>query len=101
MVVLLVTDVDKICELFTHNPLKWTQGKPTFLSLIVIHKEHIDNAIKSESDFGGGHHGCACAVMGNQQYNLHYKIAFVPPRKPVFSPVSPINTTHCNIAAAY
>ena len=67
MVVVSTPDVDKICESFTHNLLMRDQGKPTFLSLIEIHKEFIANASKFESDFGGGQHGCACATMGKQK----------------------------------
>ena len=58
--------VDKICESFTNNPITRAQGKPTFLSLMGIHKECIANTSKLESDFGGRQHGCACVAMGDQ-----------------------------------
>ena len=82
MVVLLAPATENICESFIHNPLARAQGKPTFLSLIGIHKECITNAIKLVSDFGGGQHSCACIVMVKQQHILHSNIAFLPPRKP-------------------
>ena len=71
MVVVFAPAVNKICESFTHNPLTWDQGKPTFLYLMGIHKECITNASKFESDFGGGKHGCVCISMGEQKYILH------------------------------
>ena len=54
MVVVSAPAVDKICESFTHNPPTRAQGKPTFPSLMVIHKEYIANVSEFESDFGGG-----------------------------------------------
>ena len=85
---------DKICESFTHNPLTRGQGNPTFLYLMGIHKECISNASKFDSDFEGGHNGCACVAMGEQKYILHLNTAFVPPRKPGRSPSYPLNPTH-------
>ena len=67
MVVLLAPATENICESFIHNPLARAQGKPTFLSLMGLHKECITNASKFESDFGGGQHGCTCVAMGEQQ----------------------------------
>ena len=98
MVVVLAPDVDNICESFTHNLLTRAQVNPTLLSPMVIHKECIANTSKSESDFGGGKHGCACAAMGNQQYNLHSHITFIPPRKLGLSPAYPQKPTHGDIA---
>ena len=52
MVVISALAVNKICESFTHNPLAWAQDRPTFLSLMVIHKECIANASKFEYNLG-------------------------------------------------
>lgn len=71
MVVVLAPAIDNICESFTHYPLTRDQGKPTFLSLMVTHKECIAIAGEFESDFEGGQHVCACVDIGNQQYALH------------------------------
>ena len=90
--------VNKIYEPFTHNPLTWAQNNPTFLSIIIINKECIANARKSESDFGGGHHGCTCVAMVDQKYNFHSHIAFIPPRKPGRSLMYPLNPMHGDIS---
>ena len=54
VVVVLAPAVDKICESFTKNPLTRAQENPTFLSIMVMHKQCITNASKFESNFGGG-----------------------------------------------
>ena len=66
MVVVLAPAIDKICESLTYNPLTRAQGKPTFLSLILIHEEFIVNEREFESDFWGGQHGIVCIAMGDQ-----------------------------------
>ena len=43
MVVILAPAKNKICEPFTYKYLTRSQGKPTFLSLMVMHKECIEN----------------------------------------------------------
>ena len=48
MVVVLAPAADRICGSFTYNVLTWAQGKPTFLSLMGMHKERIENTIKFE-----------------------------------------------------
>ena len=98
MVVVSAPAADKICESFTQNPLIWTQGNPTFLYFMGIHKEFIVHASEFESDFGGGKHGWACVAMGNQKYTLHSQIAFSPPCKPGRTIVYPTNPIHGNIA---
>ena len=59
MVVVSAPDVNKICELFTNNPVTRSQGNSTVISIMGINKECISTASELESDFGGGQHGCA------------------------------------------
>ena len=54
MVVVSAPEVDNICESFTHNLITGTQLNPTFLSMMGINKECIDNAKKFDSKFRGG-----------------------------------------------
>ena len=100
MVVILAPAVDKICESFTYNPLKQSQAKPIFLSLMGIHKECIANESEFESDFRGGKHGFTSVTMVDQQYTLHSQIAFVCPRKPGHMQSYPINPTRGDISIA-
>ena len=62
MVILLAPTINNNCESFTHNPLTCPQGNPILLSLIVTHKEFIDNTSEFEYDFVGGKHGYACVA---------------------------------------
>ena len=77
------------------------QGKTTLLYLMRIQKECIVNTRKFESGFGRRKHGCAYIAMGNQQYDLHYNIAFVPPRKTGLSQTYKLNPTQGNISVVY
>ena len=86
MVVVSATDVNKICKLFTHNPLIQDQGNPTLLSIMGIHKECIANVSEFKSEFREVKHVYVCVAMGNQQHLLHSNIAFIHPRKPGRTP---------------
>ena len=100
MVVVLAPAINKMCELFTHNPLTRAQGKPIFLSLMGIHKECITNSSEFESDFGGGHHVYAYVVVGDQQYSIHSQIESVRHQKLGRMLAYPINPTYSDIAVA-
>ena len=89
MVVVSAPAIDKNSELFTHDVLMWAQGKPSFISNMVIHKEWIANTSEFESDFEGQQHGCTQASCPYLQ------------KKTVRTPVYWINPTYGDIAVAY
>ena len=79
---ILASDVRKVRESFTYNPLLRALVNPTLLSLMEIHKEFISNASGLKSDLGEGQHGCVYVTMGDPKYTLHSQIMFSPQGKP-------------------